>query len=873
MGRLPVVANPLTEAPRQITDAEWSEPWNLSLSGAASQPAIITGPDGQVQAFWWDTFDGITTALYEGESWSGSALAPIVLTSLVGQGANARSVSTPITAIPEIVGDNTGRAHALWLGAPDEETGLHPLLTSRLVLSTTVWTNPIEIAESALIWDMTAGVAGTLHLVYVRTTHTDDNPAGLVYRQSTNNGATWSRPVMLYTSIYFRSLQEETARIQIIADGLGNVLVTSETARLKQPFIIRSSDAGETWTEPNLLIADGLVPIRAYLVLGKVASVEDEEVTANSEILLLWQADQLTTACALYQQRSLDGGVTWSTAERILVDVNFCTEKLSSLRTSEGGILLVTGEGSANLSLSAWNATAGSWSETHALSFAFESPDLGIQVALDALDLQLSGDQLVLAGAGNDNEIWFLQNATDPFTWAFAPPSPWSNPINIADREGFPGLPAVAADSSGHVHVLWSESQDASLPGSTLLYTRWDGSRWSTPIVVVESVEGKNDQPALVVVGDRLHAVWSSGPESQILYSRSYVSDANTAGGWDDAQILSGFQAGNAPVITADLLGRLHVAYAVPVNDGRGIYYTNSSVNGDYWKEPVQIFDAVSEGWLRADYPSLTVDERGTVHIIWVKGPLPGTGLPEAVHYARSTDTGETWSVPFLLAEGPDDHPHLVATLHGQVLAFWRDMRQDDVRYRLTSDSGAQWDIVSTIPGFRDVRGPVGISVDGSGALHGVVLTQGAGVPPALTYASWKDDRWLAGPVWSLLQGPEEMAGAVIAVQSTAGQVDVLLPASEMGGGLWHLTRTVPPVMEVPTPDFTPAPTPTLTPTPNPTQLPEPTLRPILPSDKGDLGMPVLALGPITQPLSAMWGIMLVLLVVGGVLLHQVLKR
>ena len=881
MGRFTVTAQTLAAPQPQTSDTPWSEPLNLSRSGAAGQPVIITGPEGLLQAFWWDQFDGIITAINAGETWSEPARAPIVTTELVGQGDNAFFVSTPIAAMPGITGDNAGAAHALWLGAADEETGLRPLLTSRLVLSTTTWTAPTTITGSALKWSMAAGADGTLHLVYVRTTHTAADPAGLVYRRSTNNGVTWSPPVVLYTSIYFRLLQSETAHLNVIADGLGSVLVTSETFRPQQPFIIRSADAGATWEEPFIIGTDELHPIRADLILADSELAASEVISPSSELLLLWQAEDESNACVLVQQRSFDSGVTWSAPERVLEGATTCAQTPTFLPTAGGDVLRVTGGGSGSLAVEIWDPSASQWSETQSLSLAFENPELGTPVTLNPQILQLLDGRLSVAGTGQDGEIWFLQSDLDLFAWAFAPPSPWSGPVNIADRPGLPGMPSVAADSEGRVHVLWSEAQDAAQPGTIVLYSRWDGNRWSSPTVVDPVSTGKADQPALVVVGDRLHAVWSSGPEGQIYYSRAYVRDANAANSWSEAQVLSGLEVGgtptgsaSAPAIAVDLLGRLHVAYAVPVNDGRGIYYTVSADEGDSWTEPVQVFDAVTEGWLRADNPTLTVDERGIVHVAWLRAPLPGYGLPEAVYYARSIDNGETWSAPYLLAEGLFNEPRLVATLHGQLLAFWRDLRQDIVRYRVSGDGGAVWDTISTIPGFRSVTGPVGLGVDGSGAVHAVSLTQAAETP-ALLYAVWDADRWQTEPSWSpawpLPDDFVPISGAAVAVQGPAGQLDILLPAGKVGAGLWIVTRTIEPIVGEPIPLMTLEPTPT--PTPAPTSTPTPTPHPTVAPDAGDPGMPILEVGPLSQPLSAVWGILIALLAVGALLLRQTMKR
>ena len=40
------------------TAENWARPQNLSMSGAASNPAIVLVPDGTLRVFWWDQFDG-----------------------------------------------------------------------------------------------------------------------------------------------------------------------------------------------------------------------------------------------------------------------------------------------------------------------------------------------------------------------------------------------------------------------------------------------------------------------------------------------------------------------------------------------------------------------------------------------------------------------------------------------------------------------------------------------------------------------------------------------------------------------------------------------------------------------------------------------
>jgi hypothetical protein len=68
----------------QSEDDVWGTPVNLSRSGAAGQPRVVAAPDGTLQAFWWDRFDGLMTAVFNGRRWSSPVMAPILMTEVAG---------------------------------------------------------------------------------------------------------------------------------------------------------------------------------------------------------------------------------------------------------------------------------------------------------------------------------------------------------------------------------------------------------------------------------------------------------------------------------------------------------------------------------------------------------------------------------------------------------------------------------------------------------------------------------------------------------------------------------------------------------------------------------------------------------------------
>lgn len=840
-------------AQAQSPDAAWSTPANLSHSGAASEPQIVAGPDGRVQVFWHDRFDGLMTAIRQEGAWSAPQSAPILITVE----ERDQFVLRPIGVTPHIVADALGWVHAFWYGAAGEETGLTPLLHSRLNLGTATWSAPEEVAEAAVVYDVGTGPNGSVVVAYVRDLDTAAFPAGVYVRRSDGGTAGWTTGQAAYTSVYFRVATAEDAHVDATIDAQRQIHLAWNDPHLGRAFYARSADDGLSW-------------------VGRRELGDPEQgaarprVAAGSSLLLLWEAERVAAPCALYQQELAAGETvtpTWSLPERTLEALNNCPQQVDFLRTPQGELLLAAGSGGAQLTLAAWDGTT--WSEPELLGFSFEDPELGKRVYLEGLRAALTGGRLAVVGVGQDGEVWFLENDLETMAWAFAPPPPWSEPAGIAPSEGRPGLPAMATDGEGGLHLLWSEGGTGELPGTALSYTRYDGERWTRPAVVLSSPEGKAEQPAITVLGDQLHAVWSGGTNGEIFYSRAYRRDAYAAGGWSDPIVLPAPGiVGAWPQIAADRGGVLHVLYAVPLNEGRGVYATRSEDGGESWSPFVTVFDATAEGWAMVDHASLAVDEQGILHAAWVRAPLPGGGLPLEIHYARSSDRGETWSAPWLVAEEAGDWPQVVTTPGGQVHLLWHRLDgRAVVRHRWATDGATEqaWSYTQQVRGFDGVAAPVAVVPDGAGGLHLVGLGQDDVGEPALYYATWDEERWTQADMVRL--GAEEVSGGIAAaLQAALGRLHVAF-AGELAGspvegmegaveepaGLLYAARAVPTVLVTPLPTFTPrieaTPTPETTPTPAPTARPD--VNPAPPAS----GPGSVEFGPLSLPLTALGGL------------------
>jgi hypothetical protein len=290
----------------QETEVDWSPPLNLSQSGAASQPRLVSPSAGQLQAFWWDSFDGLVTSITETSDESGLAWSVPILSPIH---------SDELESTPEIVADARGWVHAFWLESGEE--GETPLMYSLLTSATATWTAPVMLSSSVLAFDVATAPSGEISLAYIRNIHTSEIPAGVYVGQFDREGPEWSSPFPVYSSIYYRLLTPEEAYVDLeyLTDAEGNLLLYTiwEDARQGKAYIVKSADFGNTWGDT--------------LALGTPEDHPSHPVIAgspDSKAIVIWRS-ALEGGCSLYQQEAtISASVTvdsWSIPQRIITNI------------------------------------------------------------------------------------------------------------------------------------------------------------------------------------------------------------------------------------------------------------------------------------------------------------------------------------------------------------------------------------------------------------------------------------------------------------------------------------------------------------------------------------------------------------------------
>ncbi len=288
--------------------------------------------------------------------------------------------------------------------------------------------------------------------------------------------------------------------------------------------------------------------------------------------------------------------------------------------------------------------------------------------------------------------------------------------------------PAVAADPSGTVHVLWAESRDSLTPDE-LYYKRCDGGSWTLDEHLATRVGGSPDLTA--DPSGNVHVVWSfADPHSwYTLYYKRWDGVTWTP----DERIVS--NAGNHsvyPALAADPGGNVHLVWCV--TNGWGIYYARWDAGS--W--------TASERLALGGYPpALAADPNGNVHAVWTDG-RDGN---EEIYYKRWD--GLSWTADERLTNAPGDSRYsaVAADPSGNVHVVWEDQRAVNWKVYYKRWDGVTWtpdELIVSAPGEPNHTHSPALAADPSGNVHVVWEDYRDGNYPEIYYKRWDGLSWTA---------------------------------------------------------------------------------------------------------------------------------
>lgn len=242
-------------------------------------------------------------------------------------------------------------------------------------------------------------------------------------------------------------------------------------------------------------------------------------------------------------------------------------------------------------------------------------------------------------------------------------------------------------DSSDTLHIVWYQRfiVDTVIVTEVMYKRSTDrGGTWTQDTILSPLSPGASNIPDIAVSGSVVHVAWKEEAGDSILYTRS----TNSGRDWEIPRTLSpsGF----------------------PVDIG---------VSGDtvlvYWGTTTAAYLSISTdagfSWLPAQQvpkDRASIDDAIAVCLPFLHLTFQGNTVPIEILYQRSTDIGQTWSLPIMLSE-PDmwtgQIPSIATDNDSNVYVDWWDYKESPYAWtgsiflRKGVNNGTAWDTIQNL--------------------------------------------------------------------------------------------------------------------------------------------------------------------------------
>ncbi|HBY94958.1 MAG: glycoside hydrolase [Ardenticatenaceae bacterium] len=447
----------------------------------------------------------------------------------------------------------------------------------------------------------------------------------------------------------------------------------------------------------------------------------------------------------------------------------------------------------------------------------------------------------------------------------------------------------MVADQYGYVHAFWSESGMASEGRSIIQYARFDGVSWTEPIDVY--VTGPNSEitqvEAAVDQSGILHLAWTGGFTGPLYYGTAPALDALSARQWQRPRVLK--TSLHRMELQLDSNGMAYILYTDPFSEEKGIYIVSTDDEGKTWSFPVRVDSDTPNGY-EPDDVQFAIDSGDVFHAVWSDYDVSDANKIKWIRYARSIDSGRTWSTPETIDEVGSEGDELRAAgprmiVQGQTVhVIWARVNAGPQRqHRFSVDDGQNWSGAQWIFGGLNGQAGDALAVDGAGRVHFIGQIR---FPQGIYHAYWDGTRWTQPDLIYLIRGSSEdvignrihAQGIHLAVRAGNQLVTVFSNLETQPRPLYTMYRTledVPPARLAALPVPSASPVPSLSPTPPEAAPADPTAAPAVARvDTGRPSPPGQSAASDASPDRALWlGILPVLLFIGGSIALRLVRR
>jgi hypothetical protein len=244
--------------------------------------------------------------------------------------------------------------------------------------------------------------------------------------------------------------------------------------------------------------------------------------------------------------------------------------------------------------------------------------------------------------------------------------------LSSADAAGDRGWPSLTVDGHGTPHAIWVDHRGLAAAKRESGATHTHGS------AATGADRATHDGVAMA----QKSGLYYASPISTTTTSTTTTSTTATSAS-APADIERKLTAGTCYCCkTALVTGRDDALYAawrqVYPGNLRDIAFSVSRDRGRTFSAPVRVSE---DGWeihgCPDDGPAMTVDKRGTVHVIWPSVIGAGTDEPQGALFYASTSDGRTFTprvrIPTLGSPKPS-HPQIATDDRGRLIVAWDEI-------------------------------------------------------------------------------------------------------------------------------------------------------------------------------------------------------
>jgi hypothetical protein len=367
---------------------------------------------------------------------------------------------------------------------------------------------------------------------------------------------------------------------------------------------------------------------------------------------------------------------------------------------------------------------------------------------------------------GSGGDIWATYLDIPAFSTWFDTDSLWSIGEVITSLDEELNEVVLISDQTDTMHVFWSQTeiieateeaddeqaQDNEMPSKVIYHASRRGEYWNQPTAILRSPTGDAGSPIVKLdAKGRLFAFWSCTSNEGIYYSWANAQRADNPLEWEEVQVVpSTTQSGSNFDVIIDSENIISVIYAIPFNEERGVYLTQSLDDGQTWSQPSQVFNGTQAGWDMVAQPTLSFTENGNLQALWLRFTLPinisqGLGV-----YTSFSGSGEqVWPQAQALLENQITQAELVG--QGEPIAHAFMLETSNITQEGTStmwhavsyDGGETWGELSNLWSLRSNQVPLSFVMDSAGQVYLLNMIQDKEYF-ILHHLYWDGTRWLA---------------------------------------------------------------------------------------------------------------------------------